>query len=645
MELDYEKLGFKAGLEIHAQLSTKKKLFCNCNAKLTTKKPNFFIPRALRPVLGEMGVFDRALLLEHKKKREIIYEVFDEVNCTYEIDETPPFELSKQALSYAINLSLMFSCNIVDELAIMRKNYLDGSVTSGFQRTALLAYDGKIPLDLPKNKIKNLPITYICLEEDAARKDVELSDNRTIYFKLDRLGIPLVEIVTNPALKSIEEVKIAAKTIGMVLKSSGKIRRGLGSIRQDINVSIKEGNRVELKGIAKLDMFQKAIECEINRQIKLVEIKKELKQRKIKVSDLKEDIKDVSDTFKSTKCKFVNKGLKDGLSFICLKLPKFKDLLGMEIQSNHRLGTEISERVKAFTDISGIIHTDEKLKIKYNFVDKELNELFVKMDFQENDALILILGKKEEAVYGMSFVLERAKMCIKGVPEETRRVSEITGNSSFLRELHGRSRLYPDTDTPLQIISSEVIEKEKKNLKKLPWILSKELEDKFGLNIEESSFLIYEGYVEVFLESMNIGVTKNIVLNTLIQTLPSISRKGAPIDNLEDKNFLKMFKGLKNKVFSKEVIPDILINFSRNPKLDLMQIITSLDLNAMTLGELKTIIRNITLKNEKLIIEREMQAIGPLMGIVMKEVRGKIDGKLVKEELKKEILQVIGGKE
>ncbi|MFX1256186.1 MAG: Glu-tRNA(Gln) amidotransferase subunit GatE, partial [Promethearchaeota archaeon] len=435
--LDYEKLGFKAGIEIHAQLNTEKKLFCSCPTILRTDTPQYYVKRKHRPVIGEMGKFDTALLIEFEKDHTIIYEGYDTI-CTYELDETPPFPMSQEALEMAMSVAMLLKCEILPEVHVCRKNYLDGSVTSGFQLTALLGVNGSIPMIIGDKIRKEVPISYIYIEEDAARKDSERTKDKTIFFRLDRLGFPLIEIVTYHNMNTPEEVVTTAKQLGMILKSAGKTRRGLGTIRQDINVSIKEGSRVELKGISRLDLITPSINMEIQRQQKLVQVKNELINRGLALENLSLGPVDITSLLKDNQS-FIGKGIKKGDHVIAVLLPKLKGILGTEIQTNRRVGTEVADRIKSYTSLKGIIHSDEKLS-KYKIDDKTLDVIESKLNLKELDAFFMVLGSKKEANRAVEFGIERIKTLLKGVPEETRQVKE-DGTSVFMRDLHGKSRI------------------------------------------------------------------------------------------------------------------------------------------------------------------------------------------------------------
>jgi Glu-tRNA(Gln) amidotransferase subunit E-like FAD-binding protein len=259
-KMDYERLGFKSGLEIHQQLDTKK-LFCNCPSVLRQDTPDFIVKRKLHAVAGESGEVDIAAKHEAEQKKEFIYEGYD-TTCLVEIDELPPYEINKEALEIVLQIAIMLNARILPISQIMRKTVIDGSNTSGFQRTVLIAHDGWIV-----TKTGRVGIQSICLEEDAARI-IERKEDKNI-FRLDRLGIPLIEIATSPDMKDPEQVKEVALFLGGILRSC-KIRRGIGTIRQDINLSIKKGERVEIKGFQDPSMMAQTINFEIKRQLDLV---------------------------------------------------------------------------------------------------------------------------------------------------------------------------------------------------------------------------------------------------------------------------------------------------------------------------------------------------------------------------------------
>ena len=637
-EFDYEKLGFKAGLEIHVQLDTKKKLFCRCPVLLRTDEPDFYVKRFFRPVMGEMGEFDKAMLREFEKGLTIIYEGYNDTTCSYEFDETPPFPPNEEAVDIAIMICLLLNCNIVDELHVCRKNYLDGSVPCGFQRTIYMGGGGYVPIDE-----KKISILHVYLEEEAARKDDKKSRGKIVYYKLDRLGIPLVEIVTGPDMKTPQEVVEAARRLGTLLKATGKARRGLGTIRQDINVSIEGGARVELKGVQLLDLIPKAINMEIKRQLELIKIKNELKNRNLKPEDIQENFIDVTQIFKNTRCKFVRNSIEKGGKVLALNLKGFGGLLGREIQPNRRFGTEFADRVKAYTTLKGIIHSDENL-MSYGFSEEEIKKLFEKVGKTENDAVVIVVSEEKEAKRALKLVVERAQMALRGVPEETRQVKE-DGTSSLIRELHGQARLYPDTDTPPFTISRERIEEIRKNLPEYPWDAVKRIIKEYNLTKEFAEMLVYDGIHRFFEEIVKkYHLSPVLVASTLLQTLKALHRDGVPVENLTEKHLREIFGALSRGMFAKEAIPAILTLWAKNPNQDLNHVVKEAGVLAISEDELKEIIQKIIQENSDLIKKRGMGAFGPLMGIIMKKVRGKIDGATVSKMLQQKLKEITSSK-
>ena len=634
-KLDYKSLGLKAGIEIHQQLKTKRKLFCRCPAELTTDDPDFTVMRNFRPVLGEMGVFDEAMLLEFKKQNSVIYQGYNDINCTYELDDTPPFECDPNAIQISLELAKLLNMEIIDEFKVCRKNYLDGSVPGGFQRTMIVAKDGHYTL----SNGKEIGIEILCLEEDSARRIAQ--DKKSITFRLDRLGIPLVEIATAPDIKGPEEAREAAARLGLLLRSTGNVRRGLGVTRQDLNVSIKEGARIEIKGVQKLDWIPILVEREAMRQLKLVELRDEMKKRGISTDIIESiDIKgvDLSKDLKDTKVKFIKNGIKKKQKLMGIKVPKMEGLIGLELQPDRRFGTELSDRIKVIVKLSGIIHSDEKLT-KYGFSEKEISLIKKKLNASNDDAFILILGPKNKLLRGFPVIVERIQQALNGVPPETRKALE-NGNSEFLRGLHGGSRLYPDTDSRSILIDPTVVEKIEPPPK--PWDIIKEMHNQYDLDEDRVEQLILDGYLGIFNEIIEkIKVSPSIVLNTFLDTLTAISRDGYEIENINDNHFIDLFAALAKKQISKEAIDELLMKVAKNPSLTIQGAAKSLNISAMKVEDLKEIIDEIIKNNHEIIKERGEKAFQPLMGDVMREARGKIDGKIVARELKKAVKEAL----
>ncbi|MFX1377402.1 MAG: Glu-tRNA(Gln) amidotransferase subunit GatE [Promethearchaeota archaeon] len=633
-EFDYEKLGLKCGLEIHQQLDTKEKLFCRCPAKLQgTRKPEFTISRKMRPVLGEMGTYDKAMLTEYGKGMGIIYEGYNDVVCTYELDDTPPFSCNSEARKVALQIAMLLNANIIEEMHVCRKNYLDGSVPCGFQRTMILGTDGYIELE----NGKKIGIDILSLEEEAARKIK--TENKTNFFRLDRLGIPLVEVTTKPDINTPEECRESAERIGLLLWST-RVKKVLGSIRQDINVSIAEGTRIEIKGVQKLGWIPLLINHEISRQLKLIEIKDELEKRKKDEKSLNENFVDLSKILIKTKSSFISKGIKSGKKLYGINFSGFKDIFGKELMEDYRFGTEVSSKVKIISGLKGIIHSDEDLN-KYKLSKEDIEKIREELASKENDCFVLVLGSTKEVNKAMKVIINRVKYAFNGVPPETRRALE-NGNTEFLRELHGGARLYPDTDTEAIFNFKEELQEIGENLPELPWVTIKQYSKKYNTEERLIKDLIFTGRLKLFDKLIELYPTNSsLILTTLLETTTALRREGKNLDNITDKDFLEIFDLLDKRKISKEAIKDIMSLKADSPELSINEIKKELRIESISLEDLRTLIAEIIDRNSKMIKEKEKRAKGPLMGEVMKKVRGKIDGATVSKELDNAIEEIL----
>ncbi|MGP3702275.1 MAG: Glu-tRNA(Gln) amidotransferase subunit GatE, partial [Candidatus Bathyarchaeota archaeon] len=453
--INYESIGLKVGLEIHRQLNTKCKLFCNCPTKLSIGKPEITFVRRLRPTQSELGEFDPAALFEFQKCKLVVYEADRETSCLVEFDEEPPHDLNLEAVEIALQVAILLNSKPVNEIHVMRKIVIDGSNTCGFQRTCIVALEGFLDVDG-----KKIPVQAVCLEEDAARKVSE--DENKVTYRLDRLGIPLIEVSTAPVISSPKEAEKVALAIGEVLRRTGKVKRGLGSIRQDLNISIVGGGLVEVKGVQELELISKVVEYEVQRQLKLLEIKEKLKSRGLTAEELlKEDFHDLTEIFRNTKSKVIRKALDGGGVVLGVKIPKIAGILGIELIPKVRFGTELSDRAMFYGGVGGIFHTDELPA--YGIDVEELEHVKLKLKLSEVDGAILVADKLEKAKKALKAVIERIIEALDGVPEETR-MAKPDGTTRYMRPRPGAARLYPETDIPPVVVSEELIEKARKNI-------------------------------------------------------------------------------------------------------------------------------------------------------------------------------------
>ncbi|AEF97178.1 Glu-tRNA(Gln) amidotransferase subunit GatE [Methanotorris igneus] len=631
MEIDYNKIGLKVGLEIHQQLNTKRKLFCHCPTVIRDDEPDGEIVRVLRPSQSEMGEVDRAALLEAKKGKKFIYQYYKDTTCLVELDEEPPHLPSEEAIEVALEVALMMNMKVVDEVHTMRKIVIDGSNTSGFQRTMFIAKDGYIDTEFGKVRI-----TSLCLEEDAARKIEDRGD--CVVYNLDRLGIPLVEISTEPDITSPKMGREAAKRIGEILRATGKVKRGLGTIRQDINISIKDGARIEVKGVQNLDLIEKVIENEVIRQINLLKIRDELKERNAEVVD---EVFDVTEIFKDTKSKVIRNALKKKNGKVKAVLLKgFAGLVGREIQPGRRLGTEFSDRAKVIAGVGGIFHTDELPK--YGISEEEVKKLREFVNAGENDAVIIVADEEEKVDKALEAVKERAREALIGVPEETRKALE-DGNTSYLRPLPGAARMYPETDIPPIKISKELIEKIKNNLPEMPEEKAERFMKEYGLNEELAKQMVLSYYVDLFeklCEEFK-SIKPTLIATTLEGTLKEIRREGYDISKITEEHLRETFKALSEGKMSKEAIIEVLKGFCEFPDKNIDEILEMKGLKSLSKEEVEEIIENIIKENIEVVKSKGMGAVGMLMGRCMAVLRGKADGKLVNTILREKLSEYL----
>ena len=597
--MDYSKLGLRVGLEIHQQLATKTKLFCRCPVMRSEELP-LLIKRKLRSVASELGDVDPAALYEYLRDRNFIYRANPESSCLVELDDDPPKDLNLEALEIAVQACKLLDCNIVDELHVMRKTVIDGSSVSGFQRTVLVGTDGSIDTSLGP-----VGINTICLEEDSATKIAE--KNGTIEYRLDRLGIPLIEIATGSEIKTPQQAWEVAEKIGLILRSL-RVVRGIGSIRQDVNVSIREGSRVEIKGFQELGKMSKLIENEAQRQVLLLQIKEELHKRGVK--DIKEKATDVTDIFKNTKNNLLRKFVADGKRIYAVKLPSFSGLLKQSLGA-HTLGKELSFYAEAHG--GGIMHADEDLE-KYKIAG-EFIALKEKLAANKRDVILISAGP----LNAVNAVLERARHLLRGVPEETR--ASYDSSSRYTRPLPGSGRMYPETD--IKPITTAMISVElPKTLVEAMEVEKKKLHKDMAEQIVKSK--LYP-YYKATIEN-NPEIDPVFVANTFLSTLKDVKRSGYDIDKIQKDDIAALFSLVARNEIAKNSMREALIMLAKgNSTNDIRK-----SLSMMSEEELRKIIRVVIKKNPG-----KKESV--LMGLIMEKVSGRAIGATVARLLKEMI--------
>ena len=621
--MDYEKLGLKMGLEIHQQLNSEHKLFCPCKTELVDDDYSELVQRKLRPTQSELGEIDRAALQESLRGLNFKYENFEKHTCLVENDDEPPHSLNEEALDICITIACLMNMHIVDEFHTMRKQVIDGSNTGGFQRTGMVATDGY--LDTPYGRVV---IESLGLEEDAARR-VETKDGFT-EFRLDRLGIPLAEITTDPSMHHPQQVREVAYMLGQILRSTN-VKRGLGTIRQDLNISIAEGARVEIKGVQDLDLMAEIVNREVERQLALIDIKKELASRNAEVSD---EIHTLDELFENTESKI----LKSAETIKAVVLKGFDGLIGREVQLGRRFGTEIASYAKK-RGVSGIFHSDELPA--YGITQEEVDKVSDYLNIGEDDAFIIVAHDEDIAVSALEEVKRRAEMGFDGVVEETRKALD-DGNTEYMRPLPTANRMYLETDIPLFKITDDRIEPIAANLPELPDEKQERIIKEYNLSEDLATQLVKRQGADTFEEILvDIDVDATPVASLLAYDLREIKREGHDINILNLNHFKGIFALLAEGKIAKDSVRKLAVETIKAPDAEIAEIADKNGLVMMSDDDVKAIIADIVSQNEGMVKERQMGAMGPLMGMCMKQLKGKADGGLVNQIVREEIQKLI----
>ncbi|MEM3356580.1 MAG: Glu-tRNA(Gln) amidotransferase subunit GatE [Candidatus Bathyarchaeia archaeon] len=632
MEADYAKLGLKVGLEIHQQLDTTAKLFCKCKPELSKEEPEITFLRRLRPTQSELGQIDPAAYFEFQKGVKIRYEADTQTACLVEMDEEPPHPLNMEAVETALTVALMINAKPVDEIHVMRKTVIDGSNTTGFQRTCVVALKGEI-----KVGEKTIPIEHISLEEDAARKIGE-GEGNTIRYRIDRLGVPLIEIATAPVINSPKEAGEVALAIGKILRATGKVKRGLGTIRQDLNISIPNGALIEIKGVQELELLPLVVEYEVKRQLNLTEISKELKNRGAKEAELKEEFFDATEIFKQTKCKVIRKALEKTQNVLAVKLPKFKGLLKRELLPNFRLGTEMADRAKFWGRVGGIFHTDEMPA--YGITPEEIKELQKTVKANEEDAIVFVADALENAKDALKAVLERAREAIKGVPEETR-AANPDGTTRYMRPRPGAARMYPETDIPPTQVTKEILDRISAVLPEHPEQKLERLMKDYKLNQKLAKQITDSEYSEIFeIIVKESAASPTTVAAFLTETLKALKREGIQTEKISENQIIEIFKLLGSGELAKEALPEVCIWLAQHEGKTLQEAVSSLNLKMLSEEEIEKTVDKVIAENKETIEKHGKNAFNLITGFVMKEVRGKAKPEKVVEIIRRKLNQM-----
>jgi glutamyl-tRNA(Gln) amidotransferase subunit E len=665
--LDPASLNLKVGFEIHQQLATKSKLFCNCSCEEAKEYDSSFV-RKLRPTQSELGAYDPAAMFESSKMHIVKYQAALGSSCLVDADEEPPHDVSREALEIALIFSLALHSKVMDEIHVMRKIVIDGSNTTGFQRTMLVASGGYMDI-----AGKRVGVQSICLEEDAAKL---IGDEKGVRkFGLDRLGVPLVEIALEPVTGRPSEIMQVALTLGRLLRASKRVARGLGSIRQDINISVQKGAVVEVKGVQQLDQLVKVIEHEMQRQYGLIVIAQKLKEKNFDIKKVGDRIEDVTDILgNKASSRIVKKILEGGGRIIAIKVPGFAGMIGFEPYNDIRLGRELGKLVK-FYDIDGVFHSDELPN--YGITEEEVAAVKQRLQMSDNDAFVILGGPNDKVKFASDAIIRRLKAAVDGVPAETRAATP-DGKTVFLRPRPGVARMYPETDIlPIAITDSMLVSLVDKAPRQWDEIVDS-LAKKYHLNRKLASQIFDSDYLNVFEEiASESKIEPTFIAAKLTEDLTSLQRQGLDISVLTNKDIKNVFKELDNGSIPKEAVVllfEVLIKANSRPKcgnckigkmrpelarvtdqiraykcdncgkrdlvtvineqVNISEAIQAVGASSISDEELSKGLDTIITNNMAIIKEKGMNALNTLMGRAMAEYRGKANGQKVNAMLK-----------
>ena len=618
---DYETVGFKSGLEIHQQLFTTKKLFCRCPAGKYSEHYDAEILRHMRPTLSELGEYDGTALMEFKTKKDILYRINRESVCTYEMDDTPPFLINDDALDIALQCGMLFDCSIVDELHIARKQYLDGSIPTGFQRTAIFALDGKIPY-----KDRTIDIVQMSIEEDSCR---EVSDSGHLrVYRADRLGIPLIETVTGPNMRTPFEVAEVAEICANLVRSTNKVRRGIGSAREDVNVSVEGGTRIEIKGVPKIGRIPHLTYNEAMRQWNLLRLRDELHRRGITKETFEAKSDDITRIVKKAHYLPIRTATDQGLLVKCVVLRGYNGLLHWQTQTDTYFSREISDRVRVIaclTNIPNIIHSDSKGD---TITSADWQNIKRAVGANDNDTMVLVWGDEQDTDMAVKEIIIRAKEASIGVPSETRQALR-DGTNGFERILPGADRMYPDTDLPPTRITEERLKTLRTNLPEQFWKREKWYSN-LGIpqdTIRELSISKFASLFKFLIDEWKIDPVLAAI--ALIQFPKRLKKINFDISLLDEEMMREIFRSYKDGLLSSDGLLTAMKKSIKKGKF-YPELLTR-PLTTKELEEIITVTNN-ELSKVRLIKNENRKEV--LLGLVMNKVRMGVEGNLVAEKIK-----------
>ncbi|MDP4280538.1 MAG: Glu-tRNA(Gln) amidotransferase subunit GatE [Bacteroidota bacterium] len=576
---DYDRIGFTSGLEVHQQLNTREKLFCRCPAGIYQKADDYDaeLIRHMRPTLSELGEYDGTALMEFKTRKKIIYRIKNQTACTYDVDDTPPFPLNREALEIAIELSLISKLNIVGEVHITRKQYLDGSIPTGFQRTAIIGVEGEMQL-----KNKKVKLIQLSLEEDACREVSDIGHVRV--YRTDRLGMPLIETVTYPEFKNPDEVKEGADYIRFMNRSTGKVRTGIGSTRADVNVSCTGGTRIEIKGVAHTSWMPELTHNEVFRQWALLHIKEMLLERVKAPVEWKSSHKEVSAKEIGLKEDLIRALSQPSVKIYIINLPQYHGILSHFTQPGKMFADEFSDRLKVIACIEkpNMLHSEMPDDIAGKKVWAKVSSL---LDSKEEDAQLIIWGDEDDIPTALETIEERCRMAFSGIPKETRK-SLKDGTTIFERVLPGADRMYPDTDSAPIPLSDQRITEISQNL---PVLVSERYAELTKWNVPEDTYTyILKNNLMPLIEKCqsDLGVEPRFTATLLAHTLKHIRGQHPAAPEFSFNKIYDLLGFLVNRKLDLAIARKMLYHLYQHPKMDFDSILVTMGFNEIPREEI-----------------------------------------------------------
>lgn len=628
---DYKRIGFKSGLEVHQQLKTRSKLFCRCPAGIYHGHEEYDaeVIRHMRPTLSEMGVYDGTALMEFRTRKEITYRINNKTACTYEVDDTPPFLIDHEALEAAISIALAARMNIVGEVHITRKQYLDGSIPTGFQRSAIISVEGELQL-----KNKKVRLIQLSLEEDSCREVSDIGHKR--IYKTDRLGMPLIETVTYPDCLTPDELAEAAEYIRFLNRSTGKVRTGMGAAREDVNVSCEGGNRAEIKGVAHIKWIPELSHNESFRQYALLNIRSKL--RKI-ISDpaiWKMKSREITEADSPLHFAPVRAALDRGEKIFALNLPGCRSILSHFTQPGLIFADEISDRLKVIACIEkpNMIHSEEIREKNFNSL---FPEVAIWLSAAKDDAQIILWGPEEDIATALETVDERIRLAFDGVPNETRKAF-ADGTTIFERVLPGRDRMYPDTDSQPLPVTSEMLDRLGKNLPKDVSLRFRQMKE-WGLPEDIWHYLLSKNLVGL-IERIGdeLGFDHREVGIMIGHRFCSLEGRGRVADGFDYERLYDLFGFIKKKKMLPPVARLMLPEVVSTPQPDFEKILAKTVHKAASMEELKAEAKQLDKKFAEICYDGNSAAS---IDWIMGQIQRKAIGTMRLSDVRKEITDIL----